>query len=152
MPKYNQGTLYCDLHKYGRVETGNASRYQSERTFNYPVCPSVLPQDIQGRTSDYNSLITVAPGCRSAMDRIKVEDALRPGLYDNAQLSGSGIEHGGDPQDLQLVNSLIRMQTIVAKGDILPDPKALYTQTLRDVQWEALGKKVQYFKGLSGME
>jgi hypothetical protein len=152
MPKYNQGTLYCDLHTYGRVQTGNASRYQSERTFNDPVCPVVLQQDILGRTADYNSLITTTYGCNSASERIDVEDALRPGLYDNAQLSGAGVEMGGDSRDLQLVNRLIQMQTLVANGNILPDTKALYSQTLRDCQWEAIGQKVQYFKHLSGMQ
>lgn len=144
---------YCDLKKYGRVLTGNAQVYQSERIFEKDVriCPIPKNVDSLGRDADPNSLRTLSAGCNSALDRECVENEQRLNRFSYATLSPDGIIYGGKPDSLQYMNVLIAKEHAAAAGYIIPDRKGYYNTILRNMQWEYLSDKVQYYKTSSGM-
>lgn len=146
-------TMNCDLHHYGRVRTDNANRYQSERTFNdnVNICPSVKLNDLMGRGAIVNTLYTKAPGCNTALDRQCVENKLRSDLFSSVQLSAVGVETGGNTATVDAIQSLVAMEHMSAPQMNIPDRMAVYNQTLRNVQWDRLANKVQYYKAFSGM-
>jgi hypothetical protein len=149
-------SYYIDknLHQYGRVETGWAQRYKSDRIFNSDtmVCPIRKNNDLMGRSADPYSLITTTEGCNSALDRVSVEDSQRSNFFSSVTLSNIGIQGGVDIcKDLDTVNNEISHQFQMAKGGLVPDNRAYYSQKMREQQWTDLGEKVQYYKCLSGM-
>ena len=150
----NPNLMYCDLHRNGHVQTGNAARYQSERTFDNTVtiCPPVYVNDSMGRSANIDTLYRKAAGCNSALERQCVENQLRSHQYDSVQLSSQGLTSGGNPDTLRAVRSLIAAEHFLTPQYNIPDRMALYNQTLRDVQWAVLGEKVRKMKQYSGMD
>ena len=63
-----------------KVDTGWANRIQSDRfeNPNLMVCPVWSGRDLSGRPVCADSFYTKRAGCNSALDRIDVENALRP--------------------------------------------------------------------------
>ena len=136
------------LHKYGRVQTGLAQQFSSDRFLNPNalVCPTRNHTDGMGRHSDHNSLNTQTAGCNNATERVRVEVGQRPVSFTSASLSSIGIQHGGGGGG---VMGLARVETT---GHVVPDNRARYSQNMRDRQWIDLGNKVLHYKNLSGMD
>ena len=63
-----------------KVTTGNADQYASMRIYDpdAQVCPTRANFDNYGRWAVHDTINTYAPGCFSALDRINVENSLRP--------------------------------------------------------------------------
>jgi len=86
-----------------RVDQSEAARYESDRIFNptIAVCPRWrLGQDESGQVTGMNSkgqmvcansFVTKSAGCNSAMDRVSVENALRPQYSQYVTLNAEGI-------------------------------------------------------------
>jgi hypothetical protein len=148
-------SYYIDknLKQYGHVNTGWASRYRSDRIFNpnVMVCPARNQFDILGRPADHYSLDTTTEGCNSALERVSVEDSQRSMYFSSVSLNNIGIEGGNNCKDLQTMNLEMAQQFNMANGHLIPDNRAYYSQKARETQWIELGKKVQYYKYLSGM-
>jgi hypothetical protein len=134
--------------------TGNAPRDQSERIFSESamICPAVHLNDIRGRPAIVNTLYTKNAGCNSALDRQCVENKLRSSEFSSIQLSSLGVETGGNTDTVRAIRSFIALEHAITPRVNIPDRMAVYNQTLRNVQGEQLAQKVQYFKGLSGMD
>ncbi len=76
-----------------KVDTGNANRIQTNR-FQAPesqMCPVWNGQDLAGRPVCLDSFYTKYAGCNSSLDRIKVENFLRPHYSNYITTSASGI-------------------------------------------------------------
>lgn len=140
-------TSYIDknLHTYGRVNTDWATRYYSDRFLNSNemVCPTRLTFDSNGRAADHYSLVTTSAGCTSANERILVEDDQRPKLFSMPGLNSLGIEGG----HFCTANNFPAQNT----PGLVPDHRAVYSQNLRNDQWNTISEKVQYYKRHSGM-
>jgi hypothetical protein len=141
-----------NLHRYGRVETGWASRFSSDRFLNpgLMVCPPKTYYDSMGRPADHYSLITTTAGCNSATERVNVEDDQRPSSFTSASLSNIGMEGGYSCDDLKAANEAMAFQWRSAKGGQIPDDRALYSRAARDKQWNDISRKVRYYKYMSG--
>ena len=76
-----------------QVYTGNAERIAGNRTLNpeYQLCPVWNSQDLAGRPVCLDSFYTKYAGCNSPLDRIKVENFLRPAYMNYVTQSASGI-------------------------------------------------------------
>lgn len=76
-----------------KVDSGWASKIQSDRELNPSnmLCPPWNGVDTAGRPVCMDSFNTKAPGCNSAMDRVIVENALRPQYMEYVTLDASGI-------------------------------------------------------------
>ena len=91
-----------------KVDTGWASRVQSDRFFNPDnmVCPIWNGVDTAGRRVCPDSFMTKRAGCNSAEDRVMVENNVSRPQYqeminlDNAGIAGHiyGRDNQGDPQ------------------------------------------------------
>ena len=85
------------------------------RTFDADLmmCPMWTGTDLAGRPVCKDSFYTKRAGCNSALDRIKVEDALRPRygefLYNAQGIEGVGANYGtnGSSQVFQVSNDMI---------------------------------------------
>jgi hypothetical protein len=76
-----------------KVDTGNANRIQTNR-FQSPesqMCPVWNGQDLAGRPVCLDSFNTKYAGCNSSLDRIKVENFLRPAYMNYVTQNASGI-------------------------------------------------------------
>ena len=66
------------------------------------MCPMWTGTDLAGRPVCENSFYTKRAGCNSALDRIKVEDSLRPRyaefLWDARGIQGVGADYGSNEQ------------------------------------------------------
>lgn len=76
-----------------KVETGNANKIQSHRIQdpNAQMCPVWNGQDLAGRPVCEYSFYTKRAGCNSALDRITVENFLRPTYANYITISAAGI-------------------------------------------------------------
>jgi hypothetical protein len=77
-----------------KVDTAWASRVQSDR-FENPnemSCPVFTGFDLAGRQVNPDSFYTKSAGCNSALDRVDVENNLRPQYAEYINLSASGID------------------------------------------------------------
>ena len=77
-----------------KVETGEASRIQSDR-FQNPsqmVCIPWNGFNLKGQKVCADSWYTKTPGCNSALDRVDVENFLRPQYSDYINLNIAGVE------------------------------------------------------------
>ena len=77
-----------------KVDTAWASRVQSDR-FENPdemSCPVWTGFDLAGRQVSPDSFYTKSAGCNSALDRVEVENDLRPAYVEYINLSASGID------------------------------------------------------------
>lgn len=80
-----------------KVETGWANRMQSDR-FQNPdlmLCPVWNGIDNAGRAVCPDSFTTKSSGCNSSLDRIVVENNLRPQYAEYISLSTNGINAAG---------------------------------------------------------
>lgn len=77
-----------------KVETGKAEQIQTDRLFNphNAVCIPWDGTDSANRKVCLDSQYTKAPACNSAMDRVVVENALRPQYSANINLNTEGID------------------------------------------------------------
>ena len=85
---------------YGKLDVGVAEQIQGYRTFDTDamMCPLWTGTDLAGRPACQDSFYTKRAGCNSALDRIKVEDALRP-RYAEFLLDARGIVGAGADYD-----------------------------------------------------
>lgn len=76
-----------------KVDTASAARIESDRFLNpnLVVCPVWNGYDLAGRPVCADSFYTKRSGCNSAMDRVVVENNLRPQYFDYINLSDEGI-------------------------------------------------------------
>ena len=75
-----------------KVNTGYANKIQSDR-FENPdnlLCPIWNGKDNFGRVVCYDSYVTKSAGCSSALDRVVVENVLRPQYFEYVALDASG--------------------------------------------------------------
>ena len=83
-----------------KVESGQANRIESDRFLNSDnmVCPVWTGYDLEGRRVAPDSFYTKSAGCNSAMDRVVVENCLRPQYseYLNLNANALGLEYGDD--------------------------------------------------------
>lgn len=76
-----------------KVDTAWANRIQSDR-FENPslmVCPVWNGFDNAGRPVCADSFVTKSPGCNSSLDRVYVENSLRPQYMEYINLDAEGI-------------------------------------------------------------
>lgn len=76
------------------VEQGMSARHESDRFLspNNAVCIPWNQQDLVGRSVCEDSFYTKRAGCHSALDRVGVENGLRPQYAEFITLDASGIE------------------------------------------------------------
>ncbi len=76
-----------------RVDTGWADKMQSDRFLNscQALCPVWSGMDMYGRFVCQDSFKTESNGCRSAADRIEVENYQRPQYFEYVNLDGFGV-------------------------------------------------------------
>jgi hypothetical protein len=134
------------LKKYGRVNTGWADKFHSDRVLNpnEMICPVPLNTELLGRDADPNSRLTKAPGCNSALDRVNIENKQRSSLVNSASLDPRGILDGYScSTNIENNNNL--------KTCHVPDDTIVNNNyKRREEQWISLGEKVLYYKNLSG--
>jgi len=77
-----------------KVQTGEASRIQSDRfqNPNLMVCPTWLGQNLKGQQVCVDSFNTKTGGCNSALDRVSVENFLRPNYSSYVTLNTQAID------------------------------------------------------------
>ena len=77
-----------------KVETGQASRIQSDRfqNPNQMICTPWNGYNSKGQSVCADSFYTKRAGCNSALDRVTVESALRPQYSDYITLNTAGIQ------------------------------------------------------------
>lgn len=77
-----------------RVDTGWANKLQSDRFLNscQVVCPVWNGTDQYGRIVGPDSMMIETQGCRSALDRVDVENYLRPQYFELVNLDGYGVQ------------------------------------------------------------
>jgi len=81
-----------------KVDQGWASRIQSDR-FENPdllVCPVWTGFDLTNRAVCMDSFYTKSPGCNSALDRVAVENYLRPQYMEYINLDAEGFRYNDD--------------------------------------------------------
>jgi hypothetical protein len=79
-----------------KVNTGNASRYQSQRALDSQqlVCPAPTTVDNAGRPElPYSGFSTRTAGCYSALDQTLNENNLRPQFSELVQLNPQAIHN-----------------------------------------------------------
>ena len=76
-----------------QVDTAWASRAQSDRFLNSNslMCPTWTGRDLTGRNVCPDSFWTKSPGCNSSLDRVSVENHLRPSYYEYVTLNPQGV-------------------------------------------------------------
>ena len=77
-----------------KVNTGWAPRIQSDRfeNSNLMMCPVWNERDLAGRKVCADSFWTKREGCNSSLDRIDVENFLRPQYMEYVTLDAAGID------------------------------------------------------------
>ncbi len=77
-----------------RVDTGYANKLQSDRFLNscQVVCPVWTGTDQYGRIVCPDSMMIETAGCRSALDRVDVENYQRPQYFELVNLDGFGVQ------------------------------------------------------------
>jgi hypothetical protein len=81
-----------------KVDQGWAPRIQSDRFENSEllVCPVWTGYDLTNRPVCVDSFYTKSPGCNSPLDRINVENYLRPQYMEYINLDAEGFRQDGD--------------------------------------------------------
>jgi len=76
-----------------KVNTAWANRIQSDRFENPSLmtCPTWGGTDNAGRPVSADSYVTKTAGCNNALDRVDVENNLRPQYFEYVGLSAAGI-------------------------------------------------------------
>lgn len=79
------------------------------------MCPMWTGTDLAGRPVCENSFYTKRAGCNSALDRIKVEDSLRP-RYAEFLLDARGIEGAGADYGDNQFSSVVSIENALVKN------------------------------------
>jgi hypothetical protein len=84
-----------------KVDAGEAIRIESDRFLNphNMVCPVWNGYNSKGQKVCADSYYTKTPGCRSALDRVSVENFLRPDYSDYINFNMAGLQgdiYGGN--------------------------------------------------------
>lgn len=149
-------SYYNNMKKYGRVNTGMADRFFSERILdpNEMVCPIPNNVDSLGRDSDKYALKNVAAGCSDPSERVNVEIENRSNFYSSSTLNAQGVsgyicsKYGvEDPQASMLFSA---SSNFSPDDYIVPDKLSEYNMKFREQQWLRLGDKVLHYLNLSG--
>lgn len=76
------------------VDVGWANKLQSDRFLNscQVVCPVWTGTDQYGRIVCPDSMMIETAGCRSALDRVDVENYQRPQYFELVNLDGFGVQ------------------------------------------------------------
>jgi hypothetical protein len=76
------------------VDTGYANKLQSDRFLNscQVICPVWNGMDQYGRVASPDSYMIETAGCRSALDRVDVENYQRPQYFELVNLDGFGVQ------------------------------------------------------------
>jgi hypothetical protein len=76
-----------------RVDTSWANKLQSDRFLNscQVVCPVWNGTDQYGRIVGPDSMMIESAGCRNPLDRVDVENYLRPQYFELVNLDGFGV-------------------------------------------------------------
>lgn len=161
--------LQQHVRRYGHVDPGYASRFQSDRTLNpnEMVCPPRHLYETMGRPAGQYSVNTTTAGCSDATERIQAENTNRLQTFSTSTLNQYGLTYGGNctPFDKWEANSpqmqLQRKQEkqrhgqlpdfLFPQGIVLDDDQADYHQEMVDQQWIALGQKSLHYLHASGM-
>jgi len=77
-----------------RVDSSWAPKLQSERFLNscQVICPVWTGTDQYGRIVCPDSMMIETAGCRSALDRVDVENYQRPQYFELVNLDGFGVQ------------------------------------------------------------
>lgn len=77
-----------------RIDSGYANKLQSERFLNscQVICPVWNGLDQYGRMVCPDSMMIETAGCRSALDRVDVENYQRPQYFELVNLDGFGVQ------------------------------------------------------------
>ncbi len=77
-----------------RIDSGYAPKLQSERFLNscQVICPVWNGLDQYGRMVAPDSMMIETAGCRSALDRVDVENYQRPQYFELVNLDGFGVQ------------------------------------------------------------
>lgn len=96
-----------------RVGSGEADRIQSDRFLNpnNMVCPTWSGYNLTGQAVCPDSFYTKSAGCNSALDRVTVENVLRPDYSSYVTLSMGGLkgEIYGNPSARKQVDDRQKM-------------------------------------------
>ena len=98
-----------------KVNTAWANRIQSDR-FENPrlmTCPTWNGMDNAGRPVTADSYMTKTAGCNSALDRVDVENILRPQYFEYFGLDAAGINGNTFDQNNMLQNQANQDSTFV---------------------------------------
>jgi len=150
-----------------KVDTAWATRVQSDR-FENPdemSCPVWTGFDLAGRQVSPDSFYTKSAGCNSALDRVEVENDLRPQYAEYINLSASGIdasvygnfdnnmnwtERGKTQKELQNANNITGNFGLNFGADVYPSCGYYpYKQGMNQVQ-RAEGHAPTYPPGAEG--
>ena len=152
-----------------KVDTAWATRVQSDR-FENPdemSCPVWTGFDLAGRQVSPDSFYTKSAGCNSALDRVEVENDLRPQYAEYINLSASGIdasvygnfdnnmnwtERGKTQKELQNANNITGNFGLNFGADVYPSCGYYpYKEGIQQVQ-RAEGHAPTYPPGAEGMQ
>lgn len=77
-----------------KVDPGYANKLYSERFLNpcQVICPVWNGTDQYGRIVGPDSMMIESAGCRSSLDRVDVENYLRPQYFELVNLDGFGVQ------------------------------------------------------------
>ena len=120
-----------------KVDTGEAARIQSDR-FQNPnemVCVPWAGYNLKGQSVCADSFYTKAAGCNSALDRVDVENFLRPQYADLITLNMSGL--GGNIYD---ENTNISASVNARGAQQYDDSLNGITGRYGDTQWRSTNK------------
>jgi len=119
-----------------KVDTGEASRIQSDR-FQNPnemVCVPWAGYNLKGQSVCADSFYTKAAGCNSALDRVDVENFLRPQYADLITLNMSGL-------DGNIYGNTDVSASVDARGaQQYDDSRNTLTGRYGDTQWRSTNK------------
>lgn len=161
-----------------KVDSGWADKLYSDRFMNPSnmLCPPWNGVDTSGRPVCWDSYNTKTPGCNSALDRVFVENLLRPQYMEYVTLDAEGISGEQNcpgrttPANADSVchrNQLPRvhkqtgqygLQTGFSQNIMpncptcrnIPDSRAYQSNAMRHNQWGHQAKKVHNLKRQSG--
>ena len=100
-----------------KVDVAYANKVESDRFLNPDnmMCPVWNGVDLAGRGVCKDSFYTKRAGCNSALDRVNVENFLRPSYVEYITLDASGFEaniYGNTMPRTESVNRVARMKDI----------------------------------------
>lgn len=109
-----------------KVNTGWANKLESDRFLNSQlmICPPWGGTDLVGRRVCPDSFWTKSPGCNSALDRVSVENFLRPEYSSYVTLDMEGLDGNMDPGYNSEVPSMRGINNITGRFGYVTDYRA----------------------------